>query len=51
MLDEDVARISPLKHADLNVLGRYSFRPSVPAGGDLRPLRDPAEADDEDTDE
>ncbi|MFD7630513.1 hypothetical protein ACFV7Q_31595 [Streptomyces sp. NPDC059851] len=33
------------------VFGRYSFRPSVPAGGDLRPLRDPAEADDEDTDE
>ncbi|MCW2890070.1 MAG: transposase, Tn3 family protein [Streptosporangiaceae bacterium] len=25
VLDEDVARISPLKHANLNCLGRYSF--------------------------
>ncbi|MFI6597267.1 Tn3 family transposase [Nonomuraea sp. NPDC050536] len=23
--DEDVARLSPLKHRNLNVLGRYSF--------------------------
>jgi hypothetical protein len=44
VLDEDVARLSPLKHANLNVLGRYSFRGSGPAGGALRPLRDPAEA-------
>lgn len=52
VLDEDVTRLSPLRHANLNVLGRYGFRPSVPAGGNLRPLRDPAEAaDDEDTDE
>ncbi|MFI9331906.1 hypothetical protein ACIGZJ_30745 [Kitasatospora sp. NPDC052868] len=29
--DEDVARLSPLRH-------------SAPAGGSLRPLRDPAEA-------
>jgi hypothetical protein len=35
----------PLKHANLNVLGRYSFRGSGPVGGALRPLRDPAEAD------
>ncbi|MCW2880550.1 MAG: sle, partial [Sphaerisporangium sp.] len=48
VLDEDVARLSPLKHANLNVLGRYSFRGSGPAGGALRPLRDPAEAADED---
>jgi hypothetical protein len=27
------------------VLGRYSFRASTPAGGGLRPLRDPATAD------
>jgi hypothetical protein len=27
------------------VLGRYSFRVSTPAGGGLRPLRDPATAD------
>lgn len=44
VLDEDVARLSPLKHANLNCLGRYSFRASTPAGGTLRPLRDPADA-------
>jgi hypothetical protein len=37
---EDVARRSPLKHRNLNVLGRYSFTTSVPADGALRPLRD-----------
>ncbi|MEU7028938.1 Tn3 family transposase [Streptomyces sp. NPDC046275] len=50
--DEDIARLSPLKHKNLNVLGRYSFTASVPAGG-LRPLRDPDAAgldDDEDDD-
>jgi hypothetical protein len=41
VLDEDVARVSPLKHANLNVLGRYSFRSSTPVDGGLRPLRDP----------
>lgn len=52
VLDEDIARLSPLKHANLNVLGRYSFRHSGPAGGGLRPLRDPADAgDDEEPDE
>lgn len=40
----------PPKHADRNVLGRYSFRTSTPAGGGLRPLRDPGAVDD-DTDE
>nr|WP_209439032.1 hypothetical protein [Streptomyces durhamensis] len=39
-----MARLSPLRHANLNVLGRYSFRPAIPAGGSLRPLRDPATA-------
>ncbi|MGI5198111.1 hypothetical protein ACQEVY_31530 [Streptomyces sp. CA-288835] len=39
VLDEDVARVSPLKRANLNVLGRYSFRASTPVGGGLRPLR------------
>jgi len=40
--DEDIARLSPLKFAHINVLGRYHFEmsPDV-AGGDLRPLRDP----------
>lgn len=41
VLDQDVARVSPLKHANLNVLGRYSFRASTPVDGGLRPLRDP----------
>lgn len=47
--DEDIARLSPLKHRNLNVLGRYSFTASTPASGALRPLRDPeaAELDDE----
>ncbi len=41
VLDEDVARVSPLKHANLNCLGRYSFAAGPPREG-LRPLRDPA---------
>jgi hypothetical protein len=39
--DEDVARLPPLKHKNLNVLGPYSFAASTPAVGALRPLRDP----------
>ncbi|WTB17989.1 transposase [Streptomyces sp. NBC_00829] len=39
--DEDIARLSPLKHRNLNLLGRYSFTASTPAAGALRPLRDP----------
>ncbi len=37
---EDVARLSPLVHSNLNVLGHYSFdlSPEV-ARGNLRPLR------------
>jgi hypothetical protein len=34
--DEDIARLSPLKHRHLNVLGRYSFAASTPAAGALR---------------
>jgi hypothetical protein len=46
--DEDIARLSPLKHRNLNVPGRYSFQlPDLPGG--LRPLRDPDAP--EDTDE
>ena len=39
--DEDVARVPPLSHAHVRVLGRYHFTldESVAAGG-LRPLRD-----------
>ena len=39
MRDEDVARVSPLKHANLNCLGRYRFRASrhaIAAFGHLR---------------
>ncbi|MFA7764358.1 Tn3 family transposase [Streptomyces sp. NRRL S-448] len=49
--DEDLARLSPLKAKHLNVLGRYSFLPSVPGAGMLRPLRDPADADAETEDD
>ncbi|MCX4548221.1 MULTISPECIES: Tn3 family transposase [unclassified Streptomyces] len=48
--DEDVARLSPLKHRNLNVLGRYSFTASVPRDG-LRPLRDPDAVDLDDDDD
>ncbi|MDE3722809.1 Tn3 family transposase [Nocardiopsis sp. N85] len=39
--DEDVARLSPLRHKNPNLLGRYGFTAQVPATGALRPLRDP----------
>lgn len=39
--EEDIARLSPLKHKNLHLLGRYSFTASTPAAGALRPLRDP----------
>ena len=46
--DEDVARLSPLGFEHINMLGRYAFTlPDAVARGELRPLRDPALADDE----
>ncbi|CAM5256148.1 hypothetical protein GCM10010266_67190 [Streptomyces griseomycini] len=50
--DEDLARLSPLKNAHINFLGRYLFNiaSSGPAQG-LRPLRDPDEAEPDDGDE
>jgi TnpA family transposase len=39
--DEDIARLSLLKHKNLNLIGRYSFTAQVPVAGALRPLRDP----------
>ncbi|MEV7716984.1 Tn3 family transposase [Streptomyces sp. NPDC088184] len=39
--DEDIDRLSRLKHRNLNLLGRYSFTASSPAADALRPLRDP----------
>ena len=50
VLDEEVARLSPLKHANMNFLGHYSFRPSQPGSG-LRPLRDPSAVDPDGEDE
>lgn len=42
---EDVARLSPLGHNHVNMLGRYAFTlPDTVARGELRPLRDPRTA-------
>ena len=46
--DEDVARLSPLGHEHINMLGRYAFTlPEPVARGELRPLRDPNPLGDE----
>ncbi|CAL9381035.1 hypothetical protein SUDANB146_05446 [Streptomyces sp. enrichment culture] len=47
-----MARLSPLKNAHVNFLGRYLFNiaSSGPAQG-LRPLRDPDEVEPDDGDE
>ena len=38
--DEDVARLSPLAHEHINMLGRYAFiLPEPVARGELWPLR------------
>jgi TnpA family transposase len=39
--EQDVARLSPLGHAHINLLGRYTFT-APPPGSGLRPLRDPS---------
>lgn len=40
--DEDVARLTPLVHEHVNMLGRYDFTlPEAVAAGQLRTLRDP----------
>ena len=40
--DEDVARLTPLGHEHINMLGRYAFTlPEPVARGEMRPLRDP----------
>jgi hypothetical protein len=45
--DEDVARLSPFVHErHINLLGRYSFIvPEAVTRGELRPLRNPNDAD------
>jgi hypothetical protein len=41
--EADVAKLSPLIHDHINMLGRYSFAmPETVARGELRPLRNPA---------
>lgn len=46
-----IARPSPLKHRNRNLLGRYGFTASTPTAGALRPPRDPDSPDlDEDDD-
>jgi len=48
VLDDDVARLSPLGHEHINMLGRYTFTlPDRVARGELRPLRDPNQPPDE----
>jgi len=43
VLDEDVARLSPLIYEHINMLGRYSFAiPDAVMKGELRKLRDPS---------
>lgn len=47
--DEDVARLSPLSFDHINMLGRYAFiLLETVARGELRPLRDPTTARDND---
>ncbi len=44
---KDAARLSPLGHEHINMLGRYAFTlPDTVARGELRPLRDPRSAGD-----
>lgn len=49
--DENLARLPPLEHRNLNVLGRYLFniKASGPGQG-LRPIRDPGVAEKENDD-
>lgn len=43
---EDVARLSPLPHGHINMLGRYPLLvPAAVAKRELRPLRNPASAE------
>ncbi len=41
--DEDVARLTPLGHEHINMLGRDAFTlPEPVARGEMHPLRDPS---------
>ena len=44
--EEDLARVLPLMHAHVRVLGRYHFSlDEAVEGGGMRPLRDPEATD------
>jgi hypothetical protein len=46
MKPEDVARLSPLGYAHINLLGRYSFTLAEPlTRGELRPLHESKEVE------
>ena len=46
--EKDVARLSPLVFEHINLLGRHAFSvPEAVTRGELRPLRNPADALDE----
>ena len=46
--DEDVGRLPPLGFDHINMLGRYAFvLPDIVARGELRPLRNPSLANDD----
>jgi hypothetical protein len=49
--EEDITRLSPLKHRNLNLLSPYSLAASTSAAGALRPLSDPAEPELDEDDE
>jgi len=47
VLEADVARLTPLLHDHIHMLGKYDFTlPEAVAQGQLRPLRDPASLED-----
>ena len=47
--DDDISRLSPLGFDHINMLGQYAFTlPDTVARGELRPLRDPTLAGDDD---
>ncbi|ECX1360732.1 Tn3 family transposase, partial [Escherichia coli] len=44
--DEDIARLSPLCHGHINMLGHYSFTlAELVTKGHLRPLKEASEAE------
>ncbi|POK43211.1 Tn3 family transposase, partial [Klebsiella pneumoniae] len=44
--DEDIARLSPLSHGHINMLGHYSFTlAELVTKGHLRPLKEASEAE------